>query len=105
MPQAARDTAESHRTTPNSIVSEAPRRRRETLTVLVPPAHPLLPEGPLKRSIWVSITAQNQAARQLPDLSIIIRVDPSSPGVLRLRGALPQADILVVWLSLAVERT
>ena len=26
-------------------------------------------------------TAQNRAARQLPDLSIIIRVDPSSPGV------------------------
>jgi len=38
-------------------------------------------------------TAQNQAARQLPDLSIIIRVDPSSPGVLRLRGALPKAAI------------
>ncbi len=31
----------------------------------------------------------NQAARQLPDLSTIIRVDPSSTGVPRRRGALP----------------
>ncbi len=33
----------------------------------------------------------DQAARQLPDLSTIIRVDPSSTGVSRLRGALPLA--------------
>ena len=105
VPLAARDAAESLQKAPNSVVSGGRQRRRESLTVPVPPAHPLLPDALPKRSIWVSITAQNQAARQLPGLSIIIRVDPSSPGVSRLRGALPQADILVVWLSLAVERT
>ena len=56
VPQAARDAAESLRIAPNSVVSEVPRRRRESLTVPVPPALPLLPEGSLKRSIWVSIT-------------------------------------------------
>jgi hypothetical protein len=35
----------------------------------------------------------DQAARQLPDLSTIIRVESSSTGVSRLRGALPTADI------------
>jgi len=35
VPQAARDTAESLRKAPNSVVSEAPRRRPETLTVPV----------------------------------------------------------------------
>jgi hypothetical protein len=34
----------------------------------------------------------SQAARQLPDLSTIIRVEPSSTGVSRPRGALPKAD-------------
>ena len=34
----------------------------------------------------------SQAARQLPDLSTIIRVESSSTGVSRLRGALPTAD-------------
>ena len=34
-----------------------------------------------------------QAARQLPDLSTIIRVEPSSTGDSRLRGALPISDI------------
>ena len=34
----------------------------------------------------------SQAARQLPDLSTIIRVESSSTGVSRLRGALPKAD-------------
>ena len=35
----------------------------------------------------------DQAARQLPDLSTIIRVESSSTGVSRLRGALPGEDI------------
>ena len=35
----------------------------------------------------------NQAARQLPDLSTIIRVESSSTGVSRLRGALPATDL------------
>ncbi len=35
----------------------------------------------------------DQAARQLPDLSTTIRVEPSSTGDPRLRGALPEADI------------
>ena len=35
----------------------------------------------------------DQAARQLPDLSTIIRVESSSTGVSRLRGALPAPDI------------
>ena len=34
----------------------------------------------------------DQAARQLPDLSTIIRVEPSSTDDSRLRGALPQPD-------------
>ena len=34
-----------------------------------------------------------QTARQLPDLSTIIRVESSSTGVSRLRGALPGSDI------------
>ncbi len=34
----------------------------------------------------------DQAARQLPDLSTIIRVESSSTGVSRPRGALPRAD-------------
>jgi len=34
-----------------------------------------------------------QTARQLPDLSTIIRVESSSTGVSRLRGALPKGDI------------
>ena len=34
VPQAARDTAESLRNAPNSVVSGGPRRRRETLKVL-----------------------------------------------------------------------
>jgi hypothetical protein len=33
----------------------------------------------------------DQAARQLPDLSTIIRVEPSSTDDSRLRGALPEA--------------
>ena len=35
----------------------------------------------------------DQAARQLPDLSTIIRVESSSTGVSRLRGALPRSDL------------
>src|SRR5262245_47965854 len=35
----------------------------------------------------------DQAARQLPDLSTIIRVEPSSTDDSRLRGALPGADM------------
>ena len=35
----------------------------------------------------------NRAARQLPDLSTTIRVEPSSTGDPRLRGALPSPDI------------
>jgi hypothetical protein len=35
----------------------------------------------------------DQAARQLPDLSTIIRVESSSTGVSRLRGALPLGDL------------
>src|SRR6267142_1831026 len=35
-----------------------------------------------------------QTARQLPDLSTIFRVESSSTGVSRLRGALPIPDIL-----------
>ena len=34
----------------------------------------------------------DQAARQLPDLSTIIRVEPSSTDDSRLRGALPGSD-------------
>ena len=81
VPLAARDAAESLQKALSSVVSGRLQRRRESLTVPVPLAHPLLPDALPKRSIWVSITAQNQAARQLPGLSIIIRVDASSPGV------------------------
>ncbi len=35
----------------------------------------------------------DKAARQLPDLSTSIRVEPSSTGDPRLRGALPNSDI------------
>src|SRR5262249_48930281 len=35
----------------------------------------------------------NETARQLPDLSTIIRVEPSSTGDSRLQGALPTADV------------
>ena len=35
----------------------------------------------------------SQAARQLPDLSTILRVESSSTGVSRLRGALPVSDL------------
>jgi hypothetical protein len=35
----------------------------------------------------------SQAARQLPDLSTILRVESSSTGVSRLRGALPEAAV------------
>src|SRR5262245_28133919 len=41
----------------------------------------------------------DQAARQLPDLSTIIRVEPSSTDDSRLRGALPSADMLLGWRS------
>jgi hypothetical protein len=66
---------------------------------------PTMPSSFIIGYVVFSHSPLNQAARQLPYLSIIIRVDPSSTGVSRLRGALPKADILVVWLSLAVERT
>ena len=46
----------------------------------------------------------SKAARQLPDLSITIRVEPSSTGNPRLRGALPISDFqlpvdyqILVW--------
>ena len=39
----------------------------------------------------------DQAARQLPDLSTIIRVEPSSTDDSRLRGARPQADIGILF--------
>jgi hypothetical protein len=39
----------------------------------------------------------SQAARQLPDLSTIIRVEPSSTDDSRLQGALPIADISVTF--------
>src|SRR5262249_17263048 len=35
----------------------------------------------------------NETARQLPDLSTIIRVEPSSTGDSRLQGALPTTDL------------
>src|SRR5262245_37571409 len=35
----------------------------------------------------------SEATRQLPDLSTIIRVEPSSTGDSRLQGALPQTDL------------
>ena len=41
----------------------------------------------------------SQAARQLPDLSTIIRVESSSTGVSRLRGALPAAEEAVGRMS------
>ena len=41
----------------------------------------------------------DQAARQLPDLSTIIRVESSSTGVSRLRGALPTADITICVMA------
>ena len=39
----------------------------------------------------------DQAARQLPDLSTTIRVEPSSTGDPRLRGALPYTDL--AWIE------
>ena len=44
----------------------------------------------------------NQAARQLPDLSTSIRVDPSSTGVTRRRGALPRGAIQVDESSVVI---
>ena len=41
----------------------------------------------------------DQAARQLPDLSTIIRVEPSSTVDSRLRGALPIADVARTGLA------
>ena len=46
----------------------------------------------------------DQAARQLPDLSTIIRVESSSTGVSRPRGALPDLDIHVVGGGAAVAQ-
>ena len=40
----------------------------------------------------------NKAARQLPDLSTIIRVRPSLTGSSRLRGARPASDIVDDWV-------
>src|SRR6267378_7445411 len=40
-----------------------------------------------------------QTARQLPDLSTIIRVESSSTGVSRLRGALPKSWVLSLEAS------
>ncbi len=45
----------------------------------------------------------DQAARQLLDLSTTIRVEPSSTGDPRLRGALPKADIQFVQIAALVE--
>ena len=45
----------------------------------------------------------SETARQLPDLSTIIRVEPSSTDDSRLQGALPIADIWGSFLSTAVE--
>ena len=50
------------------------------------------PRRPLSRG-FSPAGYPDQAARQLPDLSTIIRVEPSSTDVPRLRGALPTADI------------
>src|ERR1700730_8934543 len=38
-----------------------------------------------------------QAARQLPDQSTTLRVEPSSTSDSRLRGAQPKSDILLPW--------
>ncbi len=50
------------------------------------------PRRPLSRG-FSPAGYPNQAARQLPDLSTIIRVESSSTGVPRLRGALPSYDL------------
>ena len=50
------------------------------------------PRRPLSRG-FSPAGYPHQAARQLPDLSTIIRVEPSSTDVPRLRGALPLRDI------------
>jgi hypothetical protein len=46
----------------------------------------------------------SQDARQLPDLSIILRVESSSTGVSRLRGALPASDVTPVPIGSAFAR-
>ncbi len=61
-------------------------------TLLRPAGSLSRPRRPLSRG-FSPAGYPNQAARQLPDLSTIIRVDPSSTGVPRLRGALPIGDI------------
>ena len=45
----------------------------------------------------------DQAARQLPDLSTSIRVDPSSTGDPRLRGARPFRDTRLTWLAMLIR--
>src|SRR5262249_17037964 len=45
----------------------------------------------------------SETARQLPDLSTIIRAEPSSTDDSRLQGALPIADIGLTFLPTAVE--
>src|SRR5262249_57568350 len=40
-------------------------------------------------------TLHNRAARQLPDLSTIIRVEPSSTSDSRRQGALPGRDLII----------
>ena len=41
----------------------------------------------------------SQAARQLPDLSTILRVESSSTGVSRLRGALPDSEVSSIYIQ------
>src|SRR5262249_24061097 len=48
----------------------------------------------------------DRAARQLPDLSTIVRVEPSSTDGSRLRGALPDSDIRArqAWTAVCLAR-
>ena len=65
-------------------------------------SHALRPAGSLSRPKATFVTRlppcqlPSRAARQLPDLSTIIRVEPSSTDDSRLRGALPDADLSVL---------
>ena len=70
-------------------IAEARRRGAGRLTILADP----------NAAAWLrSRQLPGETARQLPDLSTIIRVEPSHTDDSRLQGALPTADVPILKL-------
>jgi GNAT superfamily N-acetyltransferase len=70
-------------------IVEARRRGAGRLTILADP----------NAAAWLrSRQLPGETARQLPDLSTIIRVEPSHTDDSRLQGALPTADVPILKL-------